>query len=41
MFNTVVELGSHYQNTVLDMAECQNAEIWMIDAVEDFINLLP
>lgn len=41
LFNTVVEIGCHYQNTVLDIPECNHAEIWMVDAVDEFIKLIP
>lgn len=39
--NTVVEIGCHYQNTVLDLPECKNAHIWLIDAIDDFLQLIP
>lgn len=40
-FKTVIEIGCHYQNTVLDMPECADAKIWLVDAVEEFIQRLP
>ena len=38
---TVVEIGCHYQNTVLDLQECQHAKVWLIDAIDDFLKLIP
>lgn len=40
-FNTVVEIGCHFQNTVLDLPECRGARIWMIEAVNEIFQQLP
>lgn len=40
-FKTVVEIGCHYQNTVLNMPQCDSATVWMIDAVQELLDLTP
>lgn len=40
-FKNVVELGCHYLNTVLEHSEFKNSNIWVVDAVSDFLDLIP
>lgn len=36
-YQTVIEIGSHYDGTVLEREDCQGAQIWLIDAVPEFL----
>ena len=36
-YHTVIEIGSHYDGTVLERADCQSAQVWLIDAIPEFL----
>jgi hypothetical protein len=40
-FKTVVELGCHYKNTVLELPECSKAKVWLVEAVDELFKLIP
>jgi len=40
-FKQVVELGCHYINTVLEDSKFSDSEIWVVDAVPEFLEKLP